>query len=685
MAVNIGPKIGIDGEREYRDAINNIIQQAKTLDSEMKLVASSFDKDTTAKEKNAKTAEVLTKQIENQKERVQKLAEMYEKSAKELGENDTTTLKWKEALNGAQTQLNVMEKQLDATKDGIKEEGEEAEKSSEKHEKLVKGLKAAGAALAAMATACVAVGKAFVDGIKDVASYGDNIDKMSQKMNMSAEAYQEWDFIAQHAGTSIESLKSSMKTLATQAQTNTEYFEKLGIAGAESMPEEQLFEEVIKGLQNVESDTERTYLASKLLGKGATELGAVMNMTGDDIEAMKKQAHELGIVMSDETVAASAAYADSFQNLSQTVNGLKNNLLGKFLPAVVEIMDGMTAIFSGNSSGIEQVNKGVNNFVAKLAEMTPEVLKTGTEIFNNFITAIIQNLPAVTTAAADVVLTLVDGLIQNLPMLIQGAFQLVLSLAHGIAENIDELIPATVSAVLQIAETLLDNIDMLIDAGIELTIGIARGLIDALPTLLEKVPEMIAKLVSAIIDNVPELLQSGIKLILGLANGIIQAIPKLTAKIPEVIRSIKDKFTSTDWTSIGKNIMEGIRNGITSMINNLVGTVKNVVSDLLDAAKEFLGIASPSKVFANKIGKYIPQGISLGIDKSVPAMLKDAKTQFGKLETTLPNMNGNVSTQNYGGFTINVNAAAGQDANEIADMVMFKIQNAVQRKEAVFV
>ena len=75
MAVNIGPKIGVDGEKEYRDQIKQIIQQSKTLESQMKLVASTFNSATTAEEKNAKTSAVLTKQIEVQRQRVMLLAE----------------------------------------------------------------------------------------------------------------------------------------------------------------------------------------------------------------------------------------------------------------------------------------------------------------------------------------------------------------------------------------------------------------------------------------------------------------------------------------------------------------------------------------------------------------------------------------------------------------------------------
>ena len=111
MATNIGPKIGIEGERQYKTEMANIIQQAKTLDSEMKLVTSSFSANTTAEEKNAKTAKIAAEQQENQRRKVELLEQMLQKSAEVYGENDTKTLKWKESLNKAATELNIMERE----------------------------------------------------------------------------------------------------------------------------------------------------------------------------------------------------------------------------------------------------------------------------------------------------------------------------------------------------------------------------------------------------------------------------------------------------------------------------------------------------------------------------------------------------------------------------------------------
>lgn len=122
------------------------------------------------------------------------------------------------------------------------------------------------------------------------------------------------------------------------------------------MSQEELFNATIAGLQNVENETERTYLAGQLLGRGATELGALLNTSAEDTEAMRQQVHDLGGVMSDEAVKSAAAYQDSLQNMQVAFGGLKNNLISGFMPSITTVMDGLAAIFSGDKSGINKVS-----------------------------------------------------------------------------------------------------------------------------------------------------------------------------------------------------------------------------------------------------------------------------------------------------------------------------------------
>lgn len=131
MSVNIGPKIGVDGEAEYRRQINNIIQQAKTLNSEMKAVSSGFDKNASSQEKAAAAAKVLSKQVEVQKQRVAALEAMLSKSATALGENDTKTLRWQQAVNEANAELNRLEVELRSAESQMESTGDAVEDLSD--------------------------------------------------------------------------------------------------------------------------------------------------------------------------------------------------------------------------------------------------------------------------------------------------------------------------------------------------------------------------------------------------------------------------------------------------------------------------------------------------------------------------------------------------------------------------
>ena len=253
-----------------------------------------------------------------------------------------------------------------------------------------------GVATAAAGAAIGAIGSKFVSATADVASYGDNIDKMSQKMGLTAEAYQEWDAVMQHSGTSMETMKASMKTLANAAESGNDAFKMLGISQKEiaNMSQQELFEATIAGLQNVTDDTQRTYLAGKLLGRGATELGALLNTSAEDTQAMRDRVRELGGVMSQEAVSASAAFQDQLQDMQTAFQGLSRGLTAEFLPSMTTVMSGLTEIFSGNAEGgLSQISEGINGIVEGITQALPQIAQTATTILEALATAIMQNLP----------------------------------------------------------------------------------------------------------------------------------------------------------------------------------------------------------------------------------------------------------------------------------------------------
>lgn len=538
------------------------------------------------------------------------------------------------------------------------------------------GLGVAAAGFAAVTTAAVATTKALADGVAETAAYGDNIDKMSQKMGVSTDAYQEWDFVMQHCGTSIEALKPSMKTLANAAVEGKDEFEKLGISQKElaTLSQEDLFALTISRLQEMEEGTERTAIASKLLGKGATELGPLLNMTAEETAAMRDQVHDLGGVMSEDAVKASSAFQDSLQNMQTAFAGLKRGMTAELLPAVTQVTDGLTKLFSGNKTeGLEQIKQGVDALSQKLMDLLPTMVELGGEIIMSLCDAIVQNLPTLINSGMQIVNKLIEGIIQALPQLLQGAMQivkglvdaliknlpmivkvgleLIVELAKGIAQALPTLIPQIVDVVLEIVDTLLDNIDMLIDAGIELIIGLATGLVDAIPKLIEKLPTIITKLVEGLIRNAPKLVEASLKLMVTLAEGLIKAIPEVLKAIPKIITGIWDALKNA-WPQMkeaGLNLIKGLGEGISNATSWLIGKIKSLCSNALGAIKSFFGIASPSKKF-KWIGEMCVEGMEEG--------LEDMDGVADGVNASLGNITANVSGGYVGGATNGGLAAA---------------------------
>ena len=493
---------------------------------------------------------------------------------------------------------------------------EASEKSQSVGSKISGALKTAGkiggVAIAAVGTAVTATSTALINGVSNVAAYGDNIDKMSQKMGLTAEAYQEWDAVMQHSGTSMESMKASMKTLANAAETGNKAFEKIGLTQKDlaNMSQQDLFEATIAGLQNVEDTTQRTYLAGQLLGRGATELGALLNTSAEDTQAMRDRIHELGGVMSDEAVKSAAAFQDQLQDLTTGFDGLKRGLTSELLPSVTEVMAGLTDIFAGDyDKGLEEISSGIENTVAKISDMLPKIIEIGGSIIEQLAIAIVENIPKILPSLVDLVMSIGDMIVENLPLLIETGLQVILQLALGIAEALPELIPAVVDTVLTIAEYLIDNVDLLIDASIALIIGLADGLIEALPKLIEKAPEIVTKLGDAIIRNAPKILGAAISLILTLIEGIVKCWGKVFEIGAQIIEKIKGGFTSKSAESQkwGRDLIDNFINGIKEKWEHLKQTVKNVAQSV----KDYLGFSEPEKGPLSNFHTYAPDMMDL--------------------------------------------------------------------------
>lgn len=456
-------------------------------------------------------------------------------------------------------------------------------------------MKVGAAAIGAVVTETTALSAALVKGVGDLAEYGDHIDKQSQKMNMSAQAYQEWDAIMQHSGTSIDSMRMSMKTLANAAESGNDAFGLLGMSleDIQRMSSEELFKATITALQDVESDTQRTYIAGQLLGRGATELGALLNTSAEDTEKMRQRVHELGGVMSDEAVKAAAAYQDSLQDMKTSMSGLTRGITSEFLPSFTEVMDGLTNIFAGEDGGAEKVSKGIDDILGNISsavtklkpvvskiggviasavkENTPKLIKEGTKLFGDIVVGVVRNLPDILSTAGDVVGTIGDTLLGYLPDWLSDDIRKIVSSISGFAENIDF-------------------------EKIKTSLG---GLGESLEPLAEKLSSGVAWAFENVLTPLGEwLMNDAIPLGIDLISGALDNIKNILDILEPVGKAVWEEFLSPLFSTLGDLAVGSL---------DLLG---KGLKSLAEAFKDFDTIGFVDDVIQGKFGENWKTGIS---------------------------------------------------------------------------
>lgn len=533
-------------------------------------------------------------------------------------------------------------------------------------------------AVAAVTGAAIGAGKAIWDSANNVAQFGDNIDKMSQKMGISAQAYQEWDFVMQHSGTSMESLKASMKTLANAAERDNDAFKELGIStkDIQQMSQEDLFSTVIAGLQEVEDTTQRTYLAGQLLGRGATELGALLNMSAEETAAMKQEVHDLGGVLSDTAVKNAATFQDTLQNLTTAADGLKNSMVANLLPSLTTVMNGFTGLITGTDGAEKQISSGINSLIKNittalptaldaitsivsgvasvmpelvvsisdaiisalpqlgntllqvgksameaLSSVIPQALKAGIELILQLASGITQAIPKLLPTLVSLVLEVGNMIVQNAPRLLEAALLLVKTLAENIASNAVELVTGAIALISQLEVFIIENLPMIIETAGEIVLALVKGLTspESINQMIDAYLLLVDSLVDVVTENIGEILKTGFIVVAALAKGLLEALPELLMVVPKIYKGLFDKIILMDWKSIGKNIVTGIRDGLIKAKDTLIKAIQNLCTEAWGKVKEFFGIASPSKLM-KYAGAMIGEGLVKGIESEENAV-----------------------------------------------------------------
>lgn len=424
---------------------------------------------------------------------------------------------------------------------------------------------------------------------------------------------------ANKMGTSMEMIQNAYQGFAKQNYTMLDNL-KLGYGGTKEEMQRLLDDaEKISGIKYDISSfadvTQAIHVVQTELGiTGTTALEASSTIQGS-ASAMKASWQNLLTGMADPT----QNFEQLLQNFISSVGTFLGNLLPVFTTATQGVLQMVQGLLPQIPVLIEQmlpiVIEGVSGIIAGLVEVLPQIVNAVMEILPQLVTAILNMLPQILEAGIQILLSLIQGLtqalpqliamlpeiintiitvlIENLPLIIEAGIQLLIAIVTGLSEAIPQLIDYIPTIIDTLITTLLDNLPLIIDCAIQLLVAIITGLIQALPQLVAMTPKIIWTIVTTLIENLPQLLKAGVQLL----ESIIKGIGSILSKIGEV----------------GKNIVEGLWNGIKNAKDWLLNKIKSFAHTITDGIKSFFGIHSPSTVFRDEIGKNLMLGLANGI------------------------------------------------------------------------
>lgn len=706
-----------------KDAYKQMQEGAQANAEKHKALKAELDNAVSELEKIKKESGETSAEYKLQAGAVASLTTDYDKSSKAIDAQEQALSKARVEINKAQVDYNNTEKTLkgldkaeeDSAKGSqdlgksIDEAGKQADKSAKGGFTVLKGALANLAsdalkgAIKGITNSVKEIASASVDAVNSVITLGDSIDKNSAKLGISAESYQTWSYVFTRSGADIEGFKSSFLKLSKAIEDGSDAFKELGISSEEleSLNKEEIFSKVVAGLQNIQDENKKTVLANQLLGKGAVELGSLLQQSNESTDDLKKRVVELGGVLSDDAVKGAVDMKDSLTDLKTALTGIKNNLVTQFLPSIKDVTDGLTDIATGKdiNAGFNKISKGIsdtantilNKILPNVINMIPSLLENGLPVIISGVTSLIKSigaqLPTIIRELFGAVKTILTDLASwlseegNVSEMLSGILELATELVNSFAELLPILLPAVFQVIAEVADFLTkpENIEMLIKSTILIITKIGEALIKSAPVLLKILENIGYNIVDGFVKLGGKLKDGFTTLVNWIKNGVSNWWNNLKLSLSNAslaflnkVAEVKDKVTNfvsnifntikelpQKVISIGANIASGIWEGLKSKLDYLKKNIKNFGDNIIKSIKNVFKIASPSKV-TQELGGYLAEGLGVGFSKEMKEVnrdIDDALPDFSGLKTT-----GATATGTTGGLDYHTLVSAFKEA-----------------------
>lgn len=476
-------------------------------------------------------------------------------------------------------------------------------------------------------------------------NYGLTADEAMDKMMMLGDISQgsadKMSRIAMAYGQMSSAGKVQLEDVKQMIEAGFNPLQEISESTGESM--ESLYDRISKGTLSVDEITASMERATSAGGKYYQSMQKQSQTFSGMISTLKDNAQQL---------------------LGDVVQPISDSMVSTLLPAAIDAIDQMSNAFQtqGVDGLIQAGSQVLVNLLTGIAQGLPNVITTalqiiqaiitnlnanalqimlaGGQILASLVSGVIQLLPSLGELALNIIWTLVSGLITNapqlmsqantmftdfcaqiqsrLPELIQRGTEMISSLLTGLLNNAPQIIQQAGDMLTTWIDTILSMLPDILQSGSDMILKLLSGLVSNAPKIISQAGTMLVDFIATIASHLPEILQKGIEIIGELLAGIVREVPNLIASIPGIIADIGNAFLDKDWAGIGWDIISGIGSGIASAARNLVDAAVDAASDAVEAVKGWLGIASPSKLMRDEVGKYMALGMGVGFEKNIP-------------------------------------------------------------------
>ncbi len=349
--------------------------ELEPIERELQAVNSALEGNEKSVELNSQKQTLLQQAIDKTQSYLEELREKQEEVNEALANNDISESQYREfqrEIENTKITLASYITQLAEAEDNTKTLGNTSITVGD----LIKSNLISSAIQSGLSALCDAL-KSAVETIKstieETATLGDTIDKQSQILGLSREAYQEWSYVLSQNGADISSLQSGIRTLTNQIESATNgtesavaNFEALGISVSNlaNMSSEDIFSAVIDGLQSMDDETSRNALANDLLGRTYQQLIPLFNSTAEETQELKDKAQKLGLVLSDDVVDNAVDLNDEIDTLERTFQSIGAELTSTIMPVLVDLSEKLIEVVE-NSDAVEKLKDALDRLVER--------------------------------------------------------------------------------------------------------------------------------------------------------------------------------------------------------------------------------------------------------------------------------------------------------------------------------